>query len=258
MKDNALKLNDKTILISGPFCSITQSLVTLLTEYGADVALVGPEMSAMKRFTDNVTDGREIHPHFGRAMIVESSLSSESACQDAVSKVAETFGSIDVLIDTHLTNIFNGVQTESSVNEVTDLFEQVLMPSLYMARTSLQFLQGRQKSRMIFLAYDSVLQGLPGEALNAIVRGGLPAFVQALSAEITNKSLCINCVALGVTEDYLLKRYPEANSIKVAFDEHQKLFPLSRIIEASDIASALAFLSSPLSAALSGQTLRMV
>ena len=40
MKESSLKLQDKTVLLAGPFNGVTQAIVRAFTEFGADVALV--------------------------------------------------------------------------------------------------------------------------------------------------------------------------------------------------------------------------
>jgi NAD(P)-dependent dehydrogenase (short-subunit alcohol dehydrogenase family) len=89
---------------------------------------------------------------------------------------------------------------------------------------------------------------LSGEAFNSLVRSGVGSFVKALAKEL--ETISVHWLTVGLTEEFLLQRYPKSPSIKLALEELRKVLPGIKIQDPSDIANAVAFLSSPLSAAI--------
>ncbi len=251
----SLKLQDKTIVLSGTFDPLMQNLASTLTGFGADIALIGPNVTQARRFSDSLNDAREIDPNFGRSMIVEASLTDESSVQEALSRTAESFGGLDALIDSTVSHSTGLSFSSSTAEQLLGEAQAVLHRSLITAQKALKFIECRQKGRVIFLVQDSWRWSLPGEEISSVFRSCLQQLTKVLAQEITEKNITINAVALGVTEPFLRERFPNAPSIEQALTELKKHCPQARLVENQDISHLVAFLASPLSSAISGQTL---
>lgn len=237
--DSVLRLKDKTAVVAGPLSSVTRSILTVLTENGADVVLLGPGGNEARRFCENLSEAREANEAMGQAVAAENPLQSPSDAADGISKAAETFGGVDIFIDAHLEP-----RAGSSWPETT----------LALTDSALKFLQGRGKGRLLYLVYDESLSLLKGEmALRH--RMGLSAFAKGYARESGSDHITINCLSIGVTEEFLLRRHPQATSIKLALEELHKVLPHARLVDTTAVANVVAFLSSPLSSAITGQTI---
>lgn len=229
--DSTFRLQDKNIAIIGSFSNLTQNLMASFCEYGSDVALLGPASREAVRYAENLTDTREIHQNNGRVFALEARLDSEAGAKEGLARAAQSFGGIDAIIDTRPLSSLEPAGTPDSAF-ITE---------------ALKFLEGRGKGRMIFLCYDSALVG--GESK------GLREFVETQAREVIAKNITVNMITLGVTEEYLLKKFPKVPSIKLAFAEFQKEKPAAKIVDGKEIAYTVAFLSSPLCSTLTGQNL---
>lgn len=229
--DSTFRLQDKNIAIIGSFSNLTQNLMASFCEYGSDVALLGPASREAVRYAENLTDTREIHQSNGRVFALEANLDSEVGAREGLTRAAQSFGGIDVVIDTR----------------ALLTLEPAGAPDSAFIVEALKFLEGRGKGRMIFLNYDTAL--VSGES------SGLFEFVVTRAKEVAAKNITVNMVTLGVTEEYLLKKFPKVPSIKLAFAELLKERPGAKIVDGKEIAYTVAFLASPLCSSLTGQNL---
>lgn len=229
--DSTFRLQDKNIAIIGSFSNLTQNLMASFCEYGSDVALLGPSSREAARYAENLTDTREIHSSNGRVFALEADLSTADGAREGLTKAAQSFGGIDVVIDTRPLLVLGPAAAPES-GFITEAFK---------------FLEGRGKGRMIFLNYDPALAGGSAE--------GLQNFVVSQAKDVIAKNITVNLVTLGVTEEYLLKKFPKMPSIKLAFAELVKENPRAKMIDGKEIAYTVAFLASPLCTSLTGQNL---
>jgi NAD(P)-dependent dehydrogenase (short-subunit alcohol dehydrogenase family) len=103
---------------------------------------------------------------------------------------------------------------------------------------------------------DIARLGLPHNSLLAATRSGLSAFARTLSREVAENNVTVNCVAVGITEEFLLAQSgQEKISIQEAHNRLTKLFPHAQMTEPEKIANLVAFLASPLGSGITGQTI---
>jgi NAD(P)-dependent dehydrogenase (short-subunit alcohol dehydrogenase family) len=252
--DSVLRLNDKTIVISAPFSILTCSLMTTLTEFGANCALICPDANEANRFCENLSNAVEAKESHGRATAIQANIQSPSEGIDAISRSAEIFGGVDVFVDGHYDAGVGRLLSQDFAKNGEALVRQTILATMMMTQGAITFLQGRTKGRIIYFVPSETLSSIPGESTNTLLRAGVSAFAKCLSHELLDKHIQVNCISVGITEEFLLKRYPKSPSIKIALDEFQKIMPTARIQDSMDIANAVAFLASPLSAAFPGRT----
>lgn len=231
-RDSLLKLNDKTVAIVGEFSSMTQMILTHLSEQGADVALVGKESPEARRVCEHLNDQREIYPHYGRAGVIATDLGAAKDAGEIIARIVHSFGRLDTLVDTLPCTRADFVLSAGLVQE------------------SLKFLTSRPRSRLIWLSHHRQLQDLS-------YADELKSLRTQMAEAFGPKNLTANELILGVSEEFLLRRNPRAPSIKLALEDLKKQLPHARLLDPSEIAAWVMFLASPLSQAVNGQTLNV-
>jgi 2-hydroxycyclohexanecarboxyl-CoA dehydrogenase len=250
-----LNLRERTAVILGPVGPTIQNLVMALCQQGADVALIDSTADKMQRFCTNVSDQREMNEKFGRATAIQAQWNNPASVKDAIGKAAQTFGSIDIYIDAMSEIKSSPFEVGAENPELENLVHQNLTVSLKATEYIASFLKGRKRGRIVYLLQDSMNRGLFIDATAAAARTGLLAFSKALSRQLQDVNVTVNCLSLGLTEEYLLGHFPEATSIKDAHEKMKAIDPLIRITEPEKIANSLLYLCSPLGAAVTGQHL---
>ena len=241
MRESFLKLNDRTVVLAGPLNQITSTIVTVMSERGCDVGIVTNERTnEVQRFCENINDVREVHHNYGRSACIAAELDSDKSCTEAIGRVAETFGSIDIVVDTHLLEL-----TEKS-EELDARFERTKT----LCGAAMPFVEGRNKGRIVFLTNDILLSSF--DKLEQMME-----IKKEFSSRVQQANITMNCIATGITEELLLKMYGATKSIKEAFADYQEKNGKCRIIEPTEVASLVSFVASPISSALNGQTLHL-
>lgn len=245
MKDSALRLQDKTVLLVGPFNGITQGIMRTMTEFGADVGFVceGPQAT---KYVDGVNEAREVHPHYGRAAHYNLPLSNDRQIQDALGRVAESLGRMDALVDA--TPLAWNAQSDSAAAAAA---------CLGLAEKIVPFLLAKQRGRIVYLFEDSALDVLREENPPESCRAALATMIQTLAAKHRLQNVSVNGLTVGVTDDFILKAMPKSISLKRSFEELAKNHPGIKLVEFHDIGLGTAYLCSALSASLTGQILRL-
>lgn len=246
MKDSALRLQDKTILLVGPFNGVIQACIRALTEFGCDVAYVGHDSPNAGRYTEGINEAREVHTFYGRAVHYHLPLKTPADVQEALGAVTQSLGRIDALVDATAlswnaqTNVENGVEV-----------------CMALAEKCIPFFLAKQRGRMVFLYEDGCLEGIATEGNPPPFRDLLTEKVQGLAKSYIGKNVTANAVSIGVTDDFLLKTNPKSPSLRKSLEALQQVHPHMRLVEYQDIALGVAYLVSALSASVTGQTLRL-
>lgn len=252
----SFKLTDRTALITGPCNSINQAIAMRLTQVGANVAIVDRNTEQAARFANQLMDAREINERYGRAVAIQSDLTSPSQIQDAISRVAESFGGIDIYIDSHMTLDVQPFQNATALENLDKLVDTNLKAPIRITHSILRFLGSRKRGRVIYLMHDICRLGMPQNGLMSLTRTGLSAFARTLSREVAESNITVNCVAMGITEEFLLAQIgDEKLSIQEAQKRLTQQFPQAVMTEPEKIANLILFLASPLGSSITGQTI---
>lgn len=241
MRESFLKLNDRTVVLSGPLTQVTSAIVATLSERGSDVAMiVSDKLREAQRYAENVSEAREIHHNYGRVAAIESGMETQELCSEAISRAAEVFGSIDILIDTHLLGL-------SPANDEFKKFDQA---SIHMSQAALPYLEGRQKGRIIILTNDFLVHSSQEETPQQ-------KLVKEISPRLLDKNISANVISCGITEEYLLAKYEGKLSLKDALDKEVNELGSARLVDPMEIASLVTFIASPVSSGVCGQTIHI-
>lgn len=256
----SFKLQDRTALITGPCNTYNQAIAHKFTQMGANVALLDRNIEKTQRFANQLMDDREINERFGRAVAIQADLSKPHHIQDGISRAAEAFGGIDIYIDGLMTAEAKAFKDPSALDDIERMIDVNLRSPLLMTHGISRFLESRRRGRVIFLLHDIVRLGLPQHGLMAMTRMGLPAFARTLAREFAEHNITVNCVAMGLTEEFLLGQSsdrPDGNSVSIQQLQAQmaQTVPFSTVTEPDKIANVVAFLASPLGAGITGQTI---
>jgi NAD(P)-dependent dehydrogenase (short-subunit alcohol dehydrogenase family) len=254
--ESTFKLQDRTAILTGPCNSINQAIASKLTQMGVNVAMIDRNTDRSSRFANQLMDMREIQESYGRAVAIQSELAKPQQIQDAIGRAAESFGGIDIYIDGLMTAENKPFKDPTTLEDFDRVMETNLRAPIMIAHGVLRFLESRKRGRMIFLMHDLSRVGNVNNSLIAACRTGLSAFARSVARETAAHNITVNCIAAGVSEEFLLAQNPkEQVSIQEAHQRLLKVFPAAAMTEPERIANLVAFLASPLGAGVTGQTI---
>lgn len=271
--DASFKLSERTALLTGPCNSINQSIASRLTQLGCNVAMVDRNIERVGRFAQQLMDAREVNDRFGRAVAIQADLAKAHHVQEAAGRAAEAFGGLDIYIDGLMTSEGIEFREAASLEDIDRLFDVNLRSTLMMTHSVLKYLEGRKRGRIVYLTPQATRLGLPKHSVMAALRGGLSDFARTLSREVAAHNVTVNCVAMGITEEFLLLhsgQKPTANdaakpsaarsptvspsTLNEQLTDVRQVFPKAQMMDPERIAHLVAFLISPLGAGMTGET----
>ena len=198
---------------------------------------------------------KEIEGLGGAALALKVDLTKCTDVTNAVAKVIERFGQIDVLV-----NNAGWDKMELFLESEESTWDKVIAINykaiLYTCRTVLPHMVERKSGHVINISSDAGRVGSTGEAVYAGAKGAIIAFSKSLAREVARYHITVNVVCPGLTETPLLQevRATSERANKV-IDAVTRAIPLGRVGVPEDIANAVAFLASRQAEFITGQTL---
>ena len=243
-------LTDQVALITGGRSGIGYQTAELFLSLGAKVMIASRDEKRLKqaqvelqRHTPNGDTRVAAHPCDIREI---------EQVQQLAEEVMTRYGRLDMLINNA------GGQFPSLAEMISDRgWEAVINNNLngtfYVTREMAKVFFIPQKSGVIVNVIAGISRGFPGMAHTGAARAGVENLTKTLAQEWASYGIRINCVAPGIIESSGLDTYP--SQVRVLLDQAKEHIPLKRLGQCDDVAHAICFLSSELSAYISGTTL---
>ena len=229
-----MRLKDKVVVITGGSRGIGFATAQAFLREGAKVVITASKqdnadkaVSALKEsFPNSVTGG------------IAPDLASYESVKTAFDKVAEEFGTIDVLVN-------NAGVSESTpfANYTEELFDKVIdlnVKGVFTAARAASEIMERNGSGVILNTSSMVsISGQPSGVAYPVSKFAVNGFTVSLARELGPKGIRVNAVAPGIIETDMMKAVP-----KEVIEPMVARIPLRRMGKPEDIANAFVFLAS--------------
>ncbi len=235
-------LAGKVAIVTGGASGIGLGCARYLKEAGARVAIIDVNEAAGESAIEQM--GTE-------ALFVRGDVSCNADCQTAIQKVVSRFGRIDVLVNGA------GVIRRKSVVDLTesewDLVIDVSLKGTYlMSKYAIGFMK-EQGGTIINIGSGWGLKGGPRASAYCAAKGGVVNLTRAMAIDHGPQNIRVNCVCPGDVDTPLLR----SEAAQLGEDEDKFMSeaanrPLARVGSPLDIAKAVYFLASDLSAWVTG------
>ncbi len=242
------KLQDKIAVVTGGDSGIGRAVSVLFAREGADVAIlhIGED--------EDAAETRRAVEAEGRACItISGDVRDRAFCRDAVARVVDTFGRIDVLVN----NAAFQVHTARFEDLTEEHFDNTLKTNLYgyfhMAQAAVEHMQ--PGSAIVNTGSVTGLNGSKELVDYSMTKGGIHAFTRALSTNLIPRGIRVNAVAPGPVWTPLNPSDKEAADVS----KFGTGTPMKRPAQPEEIAPAYVFLaSSHCSSYITGEILPII
>jgi NAD(P)-dependent dehydrogenase (short-subunit alcohol dehydrogenase family) len=188
---------------------------------------------------------------------VQCDVSNSTSVSDAVARVGEEFGGIDIVINNA------GIGAQGTVEENGDdewhrVFNVNVHGIVRVSRGALPFLRQSSHAAIVNTCSVAADVGLPRRALYSATKGAVLALTRAMAADHLGEGVRVNCVNPGTADTPWVQRL-----LGQAADPEHELAALSarqphrRLVAAAEVAGAIAYLASPLSGSTTGIALNV-
>ncbi|MDB5035874.1 MAG: 3-oxoacyl-ACP reductase family protein [Candidatus Kapaibacterium sp.] len=240
-----MKLKDKVAIVTGAAVGNGQAFCQRLAREGAKIMIadIADASEAIERVREA---GGEIEA-------VRVDATSEEQTQKMVRKTIEQFGRVDILVN----NV--GFYHEEPFELISfDEWKRMLsvnLDSLFLTtKAVLPTMKTQGFGRIIALSSDTIWLGTPYLVHYITSKMGVIGFVRSLASEVGKYGITVNAITVGLTAT----QRPANEKLVGSILEH--LLPqqaVQRADEPEDIAEVVAFLASPESSIITGQTINV-
>jgi NAD(P)-dependent dehydrogenase (short-subunit alcohol dehydrogenase family) len=186
---------------------------------------------------------------------VRCDVTDDASVRSAVAKVVDTFGGLDVLVN----NAGIGAQGDVAAGGDGEWHRVLDVNVVGMARATraaLPHLRRSGHAAVVNVGSVAAWAGLPQRAVYSASKGAVHALTLAMAADHLHDGIRVNAVAPGTVDTPWIGRLLDAADDPVA--ERASLEarqPNGRLVSADEIATAVAYLASPLSGSTTGTVL---
>ena len=252
-----LELKGKTAFVSGSTAGIGLAIASRLAREGAEVYLNG---RASKRVEEAIArvkkEASDLKLHG-----IAADLGTAAGCAEVVRQVPQ----VDILVNNF--GIFEPKSFEKIGDDEWEKFFAVnVLSGVRLSRAYLGGMKVRNWGRIVFISSESGLQ-IPAEMIHyGTTKTAQLAVARGLAETCAGTNVTVNSVLPGPTASEGVTEFVEklAGENKMSPEEFEKDFfknarptsLLKRFIEPDEIANVVAFVCSPLAAAINGASVR--
>ncbi len=239
-----MRLKDQAAIVTGGASGIGRGICLAMAREGATVAVADLNVAGAKAVA------QEIEGSDGRALGVQTDVTSSRSVRDMVHTILGQFGHIDILVNNAGWDKF-GPFLESDEETWDKVIALNLKGPIICARAVLDDMVARQSGKIITIASEAGKVGSSGEVVYSGAKGGVIGFTKALAREMARHKINVNCVCPGPADTplfgQLVQEYPKlAEALK-------KAIPWRRLGTPEDIAPLVVFLASDDARYITGQ-----
>ena len=241
-----MTLQGKTALVTGGSRGIGQQVCLRLATMGALVGINYVSNEAAAKQTLGL-----IEQAGGKGFLAAFDVADAEAVQERIKEIADGHDGVDILVNNA------GITRDGLMARMKDAdWDLVLDTNLQGAYTcSKAVMKGMMKKRwgrIINMTSVIGFLGNAGQVNYASAKAGLVGLTKSMARELASRAITVNCVAPG----YIVTDMTSDLSAEVQ-EAIKKQIPLGTLGQAQDVAAAVAFLASPESGYITGQTLHV-
>jgi NAD(P)-dependent dehydrogenase (short-subunit alcohol dehydrogenase family) len=225
--------------VTGGGSGIGLATARLLATRGASVAAIDldPEAAA------------------GSALPVIADVTDEDSLRAAVATVVERLGALDVLVNNAGIGA-TGTVEDNSYEEWRGVLDVNLLGVVRASRAALPHLRRSPVAAIVNTCSIAAVAGLPRRALYSATKGAVLALTLAMAADHVAEGIRVNCVVPGTADTPWVRRLLDATpDPEVELAALRARQPTGRLVGADEVATAIAYLASPLAVSTVGTVL---
>lgn len=240
---NDQDLTGRICLVTGAASGIGRGIADRLTAEGAVVVVADLDEAAARATADELG---------GQSLALPVDIADRASVDAMTAQVIERFGRIDVLV-----NNAGWDKVGPFLDQDPALWDRIiginLFGTLHCSQSVVRVMTEQGHGTVVSIASDAARVGSSGEAVYSACKGGIVAFTKTLARESARAGITANVVCPGPADTPLFDSISEDNpKLRTALE---RAIPLRRLAQPADLANAVAFLASPASSYITGQTL---
>ena len=240
------KLQGRAALISGGDSGIGKSVALHFAKEGADVAIV-----YLEETEDAERTGKLVKQEGRRFLALKGDIGDRAFCMQAVERVVNTFGRLDILVNNAAEQHMSKEFAELPPEQFEKTFQTNIFGMFHLTQAALPHL--KQGASIINSTSITAFRGNAVLIDYASTKGAILAFTRSLASQAVEKGIRVNAVAPGpIWTPLIPASFPPDKVAKFGADT-----PMKRPGQPDEVAPCYVFLASEDASYMTGQTLHV-
>jgi len=244
------ELAGKVALVTGGASGIGRATVMGLLQVGAAVAVLDRDEAGAHAVAEQ---GRQSG---GKTLALAIDLADTSRIPDAVARVIEHFGRIDILIN--CAGVAGKFQSLLEMDEANWDFVQTVnlkAPMLLMKHVARHMIGRGGGGRIVNISSSSAFRARNSPIAYASSKAAIVQLTRSAAAELGPHDINVNAVAPGITATAMTRVLGDADALQRVASSGPLENLFHRVSQPEDVAAAVVFLCLPGSRQITGQTI---
>jgi NAD(P)-dependent dehydrogenase (short-subunit alcohol dehydrogenase family) len=232
-------LEGKSVAMTGGGGGLGRCYGVAMARAGAAVAVSDIDLAAAQRTVGAIVEAG------GRAIAVQTDVTRAAAIDQLLDRTEAEFGPLDVLLN--IAGMFPRVALVDMTEETWDAVITLNLKSVYLgARAAIRRMLPRQRGIVLSTASGTGIRGQPRGSAYSASKAGIIGFTRAVSLELKDTGVRINCFGPGATDTPLWR-------VGKTEEEVKRLLAAGFVYQPDEFSNVVVFLASELSSPLNGE-----
>lgn len=240
------RLDNKIALITGGDSGIGRAIAVHFAREGAHVAIV-----YLEEHEDAEETKRLVEAESRRCLTLAGDVADEGFCYEAVSRVVQEFGGLDVLVNNAGEQHAKSQLEQITAEQIVRTFRTNIFAYFFVAQAALRHLP--RGGAILNTASITAYRGSEQLIDYSSTKGAIVSFTRSLALSLVDRGIRVNGVAPGpIWTPLIPATFPEERVKKFGSD-----VPMGRAGQPAEVGPAYVFLASADASYMTGQTLHV-
>ncbi len=232
-------LEGKSVAMTGGGGGLGRCYGLAMAKAGAAVVVADIDLEAAKATADAITKAG------GRAIAVRADVTRAAEFEQLLDRTETAFGPLDVLLN--IAGMFPRVALVDMTEETWDAVMALNLKSVYLgSRAAIRRMLPRKRGVVLSTASGTGIRGQPKGSAYSASKAGIIGFTRAVSLELKDTGVRINCFGPGATDTPLWR-------VGKTEEDAKRLLAAGYVYQPDDFSNVVVFLASDQSAPLNGE-----